>query len=47
MLLMNMNMNMGGGQRKGSNGSSGSSHQRLREDARANPMMVREETAFD
>ena len=45
MLLMNMGM--GGGQRKGSNGSSGSSYQRLREDARANPMMVREETAFD
>ncbi|KAH6629791.1 hypothetical protein C7974DRAFT_395229 [Boeremia exigua] len=44
MLLMNMNM---GGQRKGSNGSSGSSHQRLREDIRANPMMVREESAFD
>ena len=44
MLLMNMGM---GGQRKGSNGSSGSSHQRLREDVRANPMMVREETAFD
>ena len=44
MLLMNMNM---GGQRKGSNGSSGSSNQRLREDIRANPMMVREESAFD
>ncbi|KAJ4411122.1 Rho GTPase activating protein [Didymella pomorum] len=44
MLLMNMNM---GGQRKGSNGSSASSSQRLREDLRANPMMVREETAFD
>lgn len=41
-----MNMNMGG-QRKGSNGSSGSSNQRLREDIRANPMMVREESAFD
>ncbi|KAF2994828.1 hypothetical protein E8E13_002825 [Curvularia kusanoi] len=44
MLLMNMGM---GGRRKDSNGSSGSSHQRLREDARANPMMVREESAFD
>lgn len=43
MLLMNMGM----GQRKGSSGSSGSSHQRLRDDVRANPMMVREETAFD
>jgi RalA-binding protein 1 len=41
-----MNMNMGG-QRKGSNGSSASSSQRLREDLRTNPMMVREETAFD
>ncbi|KAJ4336223.1 Rho GTPase activating protein [Ascochyta clinopodiicola] len=46
MLLMNMNANMGG-QRKGSNGSSGSSNQRFREDARGNPMMVREEMAFD
>lgn len=46
MLLMNMNMGMGG-QRKGSNGSSASSNQRLREDIRANPLMVREETAFD
>jgi len=44
MLLMNMNM---GGQRKGSNGSSASSNQRLREDPRVNPPMVREETAFD
>lgn len=44
MLLMNMNM---GGQRNGSNGPSGSSTQRLREDPRANPLMVREETAFD
>ena len=44
MLLMNIGM---GGQRKGSNGSSASSNQRLREEARANPMMVREETAFD
>lgn len=40
MLLMNMNM----GQRKGSNGSS-SSNQRL--EPRTNPLMVREETAFD
>ena len=44
MLLMNMGM---GGQRKGSNGSSASSNQRVREDARTNPMMVREETAFE
>lgn len=44
MLLMNMNM---GGQRQGSHGSSGASNQRHREDARANPLMVREETAFE
>jgi RalA-binding protein 1 len=39
MLLMNM-----GGHRKGSNGSSNSN---MRGDPRANPLMVREETAFD
>jgi RalA-binding protein 1 len=44
MLLMNMNM---GGQRKGSSGSSASSNQRFRDDPRGNPLMVREETAFD
>jgi RalA-binding protein 1 len=45
MLLMNMNM---GGHRKGSNGS-GQSNTRgdARMDSRGNPLMVREETAFD
>ncbi|KZM21649.1 GTPase activator [Ascochyta rabiei] len=46
MLLMNMNGSVGG-QRKGSNGSSGSSNQRVREEPRANPLTVREGMAFD
>lgn len=40
MLLMNVGM----GQRKGSNGSNPPRH---REDFRSNPMLIREETAFD
>ncbi|CAO2649167.1 Nn.00g101160.m01.CDS01 [Neocucurbitaria sp. VM-36] len=44
MLLMNMGMSMGG-QRKGSNGSNPPSNSR--NDSRANPLMVQEETAFD
>jgi RalA-binding protein 1 len=48
MLLMNMGM---GGQRNGSNGSSGSNgaynRGEGRMDPRNNPLMVREETAFD
>jgi RalA-binding protein 1 len=44
MLLMNMGM---GAPRKGSNGSSGSSHRPRDEPRGVNPLMVREETAFE
>ncbi|KAF2845074.1 RhoGAP-domain-containing protein [Plenodomus tracheiphilus IPT5] len=55
MMLMNMNLGMGMGQRQGSNGSSGGGQyqQQQRMDGRGNgnggvnPLMVREETAFD